>query len=106
MTDKTRKDVFDEEIAPALTAVANRCNELKMSACLSVEYQTNTVSSLFVGQPDAGLAMRMMVIAAKTGTNVDGLFLSLLRHFKESEVDTSASIVVTALNQIMELGHG
>ena len=88
---------YDVEIAPALAALAKRCNERGMSFVAAVEYQRGDRGGTYYMTKDAGLEMRMLHLAAQTVPNVDGYIMSLAKFCKANGVDIGASFVMKRL---------
>jgi len=85
---------YDAEIAPALVALAKRCNERGMSFIASVEYLAGERAGTYFLTADAGLTMRMQHICAMTAPNIDGYMINLARYCKARGIDTSGSIAM------------
>lgn len=89
MTNKEKEKVYDEEIAPALLKVSQRCQELGMAFIASVEFDPpnggrgrtefqpkDTVETLSAAQ-------RLIHWAAICDGNIDRLFIACDRHGRE-----------------------
>lgn len=88
---------YDVEIAPALAALAKRCNERGMSFVAVVEYQPGDRGGTYCMTKDAGLEMRMIHLAAQTVPNVDDYIMSLAKFCNANGVDTGSSFVMRRL---------
>ena len=62
---------YDAEIAPALAALANRCNERGMAFFAAVEYQPGDHAGTYIVGADACLQMHMLSLCSRTAPNVD-----------------------------------
>jgi hypothetical protein len=87
---------YDTEIAPALAALAQRCNERKMSFVAVVEYQPGDRAGTYMLTEDAGLSMHMVSLCSRTAPNVDAYVINLARYCKKHGIDTGSSIVLRA----------
>jgi hypothetical protein len=85
---------YDTEIAPALAALATRCHERGMAFLAVVEYQPGDRGRTLYMTEHAGLAMRMVSLAAATVPNVDCYVMNLLKLCKERGQDISGSLVL------------
>lgn len=86
---------YDAEIAPALAALAQRCNERGMAFVAAVEYQPGDHAGTYMVGPDACLQMHMLSLCSRTAPNVDNYILHLKRLCREKGIDQSASWVLT-----------
>jgi hypothetical protein len=92
MSDK--EQFYDEQIAPVLLDLANRCKDAGLSMISTVQYgpendQRGTTALL---QPDASLPMMMAHRCIMTAPNIDAYMIGLARYCNEKGIDTSASI--------------
>jgi len=85
---------YDAEIAPALLALASRCQERGMAFISSVEYEPGERSGTYMVPDSAGLEMHMLHLCARTAPNVDSYVIGLQRHCAERGIDTGGSIVL------------
>jgi hypothetical protein len=85
---------YDEEVAPALAAIAEKCLANGMSIVATVEYGPEDRGSTIALTPRPGLAMVMLGHCAKMGENIDGYIMGLQRYCRHNGIDTSASIVM------------
>lgn len=86
---------YDTEIAPALMAIARKCEAAGVAMVATVEYGPGHRSSTFVTPPSAGLAMHMLRICASSGNNVDSYIITLLRYLREKGINTDESMVLS-----------
>lgn len=85
---------YDAEIAPALAALAKRCHERGMAFVAVVEYQPGDRAGTYYMTEDAGLAMTMLHLCARTTPNVDAYIMNLRRHCETKRIDTGVSIAL------------
>jgi len=90
----TNEEWYDAELAPALKALADRCNERGMSLVAVAEYEPDERGGTYSLTPEAGLAMQMLRFLGHAGENVDAFWLALRRHCTKRGIDTSQSIVM------------
>ena len=83
---------YDEEIAPALAEIAQKCHARDIPMVAVVEYDPGKRGRTYVSTPKEGLAMTMLGHCAKMGENVDGYMIGLVRYCYEKGIDTSGSI--------------
>ena len=88
---------YDAEIAPALAALAQRCQERGMAFVAAVEYQPGDHAGTYLVGSDACLQMQMISMCSRSAPNVDGYFLNLARYCREKGIDTRGSIVMRRL---------
>lgn len=88
---------YDAEIAPALAALAQRCNERGMAFVAVVEYQPGDHAGTYMVGEDAGLAMHMVSLCSRTAPNVDSYVMNLKRYCKAQGIDTGGSFAMRAL---------
>ncbi len=88
---------YDAEVAPALAALAKRCNERGMSFVATVEYEPGSRGGTYLLTKDAGLEMHMLHLCARTVPNVDGYIMGLHKFCATHGVDTGASFVMKRL---------
>ena len=89
---------YDEEIAPALKAIADKCTERGMSMVAVVEYAPGERGRTRVLRAESGLAMVMLEHCAKMGENLDGYVMGLARYAKEKGINTEGSLVMNYVN--------
>ena len=86
---------YDEEIAPALEAIAKKCIEKEMAFVATVEYEPKKRGTTATIPKKAGLAMVMLQHCAKMGTNIDGYVFGLLRYCNKHNIEYDSSIVMS-----------
>lgn len=85
----TNEEFYDTEVAPALLAIAKKCEDRKMSFVACVEYDPENagIGRTEVQQPDEGgrlsAAQRLVHWAARAHGNIDKLFMACDRHGHE-----------------------
>lgn len=84
--------IYDEEIAPMLMQVGKRCEDLGLSMVAVVEYEYDKRGTTRTIAEDAGLAMRIVSMAASAGQNVDSLMIGILRYCKANDIPTDSSM--------------
>jgi hypothetical protein len=94
-----REQLFDETIQPAIQALAELCERLGMALSLAVEVEQNNTSYVFTKDP-AGVTMETaMIRSAIIGApNLDRVVFNILDFCKKNNVDTSTSLVATAVS--------
>jgi len=93
MTDTEK--YYDEEIAPLLREIAEKCKDNGLSMVCAVEFNRNEIARTALLQKDKGLEMVMISHCAKTAPNIDSFMIGLKKYCNENNVDTSASIYLT-----------
>jgi hypothetical protein len=94
--EKTENEAwYDAEIAPALAALAIRCQERGMSFIATVEYDHGERAGTYYLIEDGGLEMQMQYYCAMTVPSVDAYVIKLIRHCKRKGIDTSGSLVLS-----------
>jgi hypothetical protein len=88
---------YDAEIAPALAALAKRCHERGMAFLATVEYKPGSRGGTYYLTEDAGIAMQMLHLCARTAPNVDAYVMNLTRYANEHGIDTAESFVLTRM---------
>lgn len=88
---------YDAEIAPALEALAKRCNERGMAFVAGVEYKPDCHSGTYFLGARAGLSMQMLNLCARTLPNVDSYVINLSRYCKDHGIDATGSFVMRSL---------
>jgi hypothetical protein len=87
---------YDDEIAPLLKAVAERCQELGMAFVARVEFDgddgVKSCGVTQVGNDDSSVAQRMAQMAAHCGGNFDALGIEMRKRF-----DCSSSILLSRI---------
>jgi hypothetical protein len=88
---------YDAEIAPALAALAQRCQERGMAFVAAVEYQPGDHAGTYLVGPDACLQMHMLNLCSRTAPNVDAYVMHLRKLCKERGQDISGSFVLRGI---------
>ncbi len=96
----TGEEIYDQQIAPLLLQVAKLCEQHGMAMVATVEFAPNNRGCTHTLPADAGLAMKMAYLLTKTGVNVDGYIINLVRMCRELGVDTSGSIVLQRMEKV------
>lgn len=96
MTD-TNEQYYDDEIAPALLELCKKCNERGMPFVAAVEWKKDIVGLTSQQTPDAGLAIIMIALMARSAPNFDSFYINFIRWCREANVDTSQSMIVRQL---------
>lgn len=88
---------YDEEIAPALRAIAEKCKERGLSLVASVQFgpADSDRGTTHVIHPHTGLSMQMVHRCEATAPNIDGFMLNLARYCHANGIDTSASFYMS-----------
>ena len=89
-----QEEWYDSEIAPALIALAKRCNERGMSFICDVEYLPDKRAGTYFLTHDHGTEMRMIYLCSMKAPNVDGFIINLVRDCKLHGIDFSSSFVM------------
>jgi len=84
--------VYDEEIAPVLLGLVQRCQELGIPMVAAVEYKPTEVGHTFFVPDNACIALQVAHRGAASHGNFDGVCISLLRYAERMGIDTSASM--------------
>ena len=85
-TPKSNEQIYDEEIAPELLRLCNRCKELGMSFVANVEFDPaiQGVGTTEFMMPDEGgklsASQRLVHWAARSKGNIDKLFMACDQH--------------------------
>ena len=97
MTPEEREAVYDAEIAPALMALAKRCEECGMSLVAEVEWNPDELAGgrTIALAEGSSFAMRLVKLAADVKGNVDGLIIALRKH----DPTGGGSVFLRVLNQ-------
>lgn len=88
---------YDQEVAPVLAALAQRCLDRGMSFLACVEYQPGDRGATYSLAVDAGVEMRMLHLAMQTVPNIDRYLMSLRSHFERVGIDAWSSIAMKKL---------
>ncbi|MES2319986.1 MAG: hypothetical protein V4631_21100 [Pseudomonadota bacterium] len=89
---------YDEEVAPVLAAVSELCASRGFSMVVAVEFDPGAIGTISRLPDTPTLAMIMLSHCAKTGDNIDGYVLGLLKFCKENDIDYSRSMVMRSLD--------
>lgn len=84
--------LYDAEIAPALLAIGQRCQELGIPFTAVVEYKPGETGHTFYMPDEACIAMQIAYRGAGSHGNFDGVCISLLRYLHRMGIDASASM--------------
>jgi hypothetical protein len=97
---KTEK-IYDEEIAPQLLAIAERCRKLGFSIIVRVEFNSEKAhhGRTEVLQQNATIAQKIAHWAARCNANVDALMTPIMRYAEENG-QTDESMVLYLLKNI------
>lgn len=74
---------YDEEISPALAALARRCHDHGMSFVASVEFELNCSGSTVALTEQHGSGIRTTAYAARSNSNIDAMFVAIINRAKE-----------------------
>lgn len=89
------EQLYDDEIAPALLALARKCEAAGMTFVARVEWEKGEGGSTVVGDVEnSGPAQLMTALAARCNGNFDALAFGLIKR-----LDVSASIFLHGHNQ-------
>lgn len=79
MTPAEREAIYDAEIAPALSALAKRCEECGMSIVAEVEWDgSEAARGMTVALAErSSFEIRLVKLAAEVRGNIDSLFIAL-----------------------------
>lgn len=72
--------MYDNEIAPALLALAKKCKEVGISIVASVEYEPGKLALTKGGLPQS-VKQDIVFHAAACDGNVDGMLIALVRKY-------------------------
>ena len=95
MTPEEREAFYDKEIAPALMAVAKKCEDAGLSIVATVEWAPEGAGSTFVLAEGSSFAVRLVKLAAEVRGNVDGLIIALRKY----DPTGGGSVFLRVLNQ-------
>ncbi|MFN9473245.1 DUF3850 domain-containing protein [Acidovorax sp.] len=91
--------VYDEEIAPALLKLGQRCDEIGMPFLALAEWAPGRVASTTVQAGRSGTAFQMARIAAATAPNVDSFAMNLMRYCDAKSSDTSGCLFLARFSK-------
>lgn len=78
-----REAFYDAEIAPALLALARRCEAEGLSIVAVVEWEPGETARTVALQQRSSLGIRIVELAAQARNNVDALIMALMKHGRE-----------------------
>lgn len=98
MTPAEREAIYDAEIAPVLSRLAARCEEVGMSMIAEVEWDAaQAAGGMTVALAEgSSFAMRLIKLACDVRGNIDGMFIALR---KSTNPDLSNSLVMRILSR-------
>lgn len=88
---------YDEQIAPALVALAMRCNHRGMSFVASVEHELGETAVTIGILQSATFHTHMMAMCASSGPNFDTFVIEMLKRANQFKFDLTNSIVARVL---------
>lgn len=80
MTDQTKEQFYDAEIAPSLAELARRCHERGLSLLAVCEWEPGEFGRTYTLQEDSGVGIRLADAAAKANGNIDSFMLGVMRY--------------------------
>jgi len=80
---------YDDEIAPALLKLANRCKELGMPFTATVEYEMGKRGTTAAAIGENNLDMLVPYWAGRTGSRMDDLILAVARKITDLKMPHS-----------------
>lgn len=95
---RAAEQFYDTEIAPALLALSARCEANGFAFMAAVEFAPGEIGTVTWMPDQPSLAMVMLGHCARTGDNIDGYMLGLLRFVKEQGIDYSRSVVMRLID--------
>lgn len=98
-----RERFYDEEIAPALGAIMQRCNDAGMSILVYAEYEPGNCGQSVAMQPSAGISFRLAEVAARSNGNVDTLIIALMKY---ATAHGHSSVILSQLGVPLSPNHG
>jgi len=91
------EEFYDEEIAPKLMEIGERCRAKGIPFMAIVEYAPGMIATTQLPTKDECIEMVMIRHCAKTAPNIDGYIIGLSRWANEKNIDTSGSMVMNQL---------
>lgn len=85
---------YDDEIAPILKQLANKCEAMNVPFFAVVEYAPSQYGRTQVTTPEQGLCLSMTELAFLADRNIDAFINGLARHCHKHGINTDASIVM------------
>lgn len=73
-----KEKFYDDEIAPALAAIAKRCEDAGLSFAASVEWERGESGSTVSLQENSGFSTRMAAVASRCNHNADTLIWAIM----------------------------
>lgn len=98
LSDLGNEAWFDQEIAPATAALAQRCRERGMSFLATTEFAPGQRASIEHLEPHAGMAMHMLRINMHTGDNFDAYVINLVKWTTAHKVNLCGSLIMAKIN--------
>jgi hypothetical protein len=80
---------YDNEIAPELLRLANRCKDLGMPFTATVEYAPGERGVTASGIDDSNLDMTIPYLASVAGSRLDDFMVALVRRIRAMEIPHS-----------------
>lgn len=96
MIDK--EQYYDNEIAPLLAQVAEKCRDGGLPLFCSVQYNDESVADTMHLPPDSALELFAALVCLRSGRNMDAVFFNLLKFYKARDLDKD-SLFIKALGQ-------
>lgn len=81
MTPDDLEAIYDDQIAPLLMQAAKLAEENGISLVAKTEWGDRSGTTKTLSHPS--VAMRILELVTRTGDNVDGLFMALMRYGRE-----------------------
>jgi hypothetical protein len=98
---------YDDEIAPAMVALAEQCKNRGVAMIAVVEFEPGGERGMTTTLPGGcGTAMAMLLHCTQMGLNIDGYVMGLLKFCKDRGIDYSGSVVMRLLDQEAQAGGG
>lgn len=91
----SRETWYDEEIAPALAAIGERCVARGMAVVAVVEFDPGQRGRTVWLPVGAGLEMVMLNHCSKMGTDIDGYVIGLRRYARNRRIDFGGSVFMS-----------
>lgn len=97
MTPAELEAIYDEEIAPALLTLMNRCKDLGMPAFLAyVEWEVGGGGRSVNLSQEAGIGARTVELAMQSHGNIDAFMMAVMRY---AEQHGHSSMVIDILER-------
>lgn len=78
-----REKFYDREVAPALLALAKKCEDNGLSIVAKVEWEPGETGTTATIRDGAGFGLHLTHWAATANSNVDSLIMACMRHGRE-----------------------